>query len=225
MKKILISTIVILAAATFSEVSAQVAPPGGSDSDLRDTNIKGRSNELERIDRDARKESSRKKDKSKGSQPTPPPEDKLAVKYGEIKTDYEQIQMSHDSIIKAYNSDSKIDYSQISKFSLEINQSAARLNSNLFPASPVKTPDAGKAKNSDKTKNEKTDQEVKKPMSIKDLIVDLGDNINSFATSPMFQNLRAVDPAVSEKAKSNLDKIIEQSTLLSAEAAKMAAEK
>ena len=67
MKKILILTIVIFAAA-FSEVSAQIAPPGGSDSNLRDTDIKGRSNELERIDRDARKETSKKKDKSKGNQ-------------------------------------------------------------------------------------------------------------------------------------------------------------
>ncbi|MEP6925875.1 MAG: hypothetical protein ABI954_15515, partial [Pyrinomonadaceae bacterium] len=173
------------------------------------------------------KETSKKKDKSKGSpaaQP-PPAEDKLAAKYGEIKIDYEQIQMSHDSIIKTYNSDGKIDYSQISKSSSEINTSAARLNSNLFPAPPVKTPDAGKVENSDQTKDEKTDQEIKKPTSIKDLIVDLGDNIGSFTTSPMFQNLRTVDPAVSEKTKSDLEKIIQLSALLSAKAEKMAAEK
>ncbi len=225
MKKIFISTMVILAAAAFSEVSAQVTPAGGGDTNLRDTDIKGRSNELERIDRDARKESSKKKDKSKGDTPAPPPEDKLAAKYGEIKTDYEQIQMSHDSIIKAYNSDSKIDYSQISKFSSEINKSATRLNSNLFPAPPVKTPDAGKVESSNQTKGEKTNPETKKTTPIKDLIVDLGDNISNFTTSPMFQNLRAVDPAVSEKTKADLEKVIELSAQLDVEAAKMAAEK
>ncbi len=63
MKKIIVLTIVVLATG-FSNVFAQVTPPGASDKDLRDTNIKGRSNELERIDRDAKKEASKKKDKS-----------------------------------------------------------------------------------------------------------------------------------------------------------------
>ena len=225
MKKVFISTIVILAA--FSAVSAQIAPSGAGDSDLRDTNIKGRSNELERIDRDARKETSKKKNKSKVNQAAeqPPAEDKLAAKFAEIKTDYEQIQLLHDSIIKAYNVDGKIDYAQIGKSSAEINKSAVRLNSNLFPDSPAKTPPAGKVESSNSAKDEKTDKNPQQPKSVRDLIVDLGDNINSFATSPMFQNLRAVDPAVSEKAKSDLDKIIEESALLNTEAEKMAAEK
>lgn len=55
MKKIIILTATILATATFSTVYAQVTPAGAGDKDLRDTNVKGRSNELERIKRDAGK--------------------------------------------------------------------------------------------------------------------------------------------------------------------------
>jgi hypothetical protein len=222
MKKIFILTIVILAATAISQVSAQVMPPGGSDRDLRDTNVKGRSNELERIDRDARKEAAKKKNKSEVNPAAPQPEDKLAAKYDEIKTDYEQIQLSQDSIIKAYQGEGKIDYSQISKFSSEINKSALRLNSNLFPVPLVKKSDAeGKVENSDQKNGNKTDQEIKKPKSVGDLIVELDNTIGSFATSPMFQNLRVVDAAVSEKTKSDLEKIIELSQLLNMEAAKM----
>ncbi|MDQ3062098.1 MAG: hypothetical protein M3R14_04445, partial [Acidobacteriota bacterium] len=43
------------------------------------------------------------------------------------------------------------------------------------------------------------------------------------ATSPMFKNLRVVDPTVSEKTRLNLERIIELSGLLDAEARKMAA--
>ncbi len=221
MKKIIFFTVVVLAG--FSNVYAQVTPAGAGDKDLRDTNVKGRSNEIERIKRDAEK--SQKSNKNKTAQnpaAEQPAKDKLAAKYDEIKTDYEQIQLSQDSIIKAYQSSDKIDYGQIDKFSSEINKSAMRLNLNLFPPA-VESTDSKKVENSEAKKEGKAEKEKKTPKSVRDIIVDLDNTIGSFATSAMFQNLRVVDPAVSEKTKLDLERIIELSGLLNAEARKMAA--
>lgn len=219
MKKLFILSAILLATA-FLNVSAQVTPPGAGDKDLRDTNVKGRSNELERIDRDARKEAAKSKNKNTVTVTNEPAEDALAAKYADIKTDYEQIQMAQDSIIKAYQSSGKIDYAQISKLSQDISESARRLNTNLFPA-PIENTAAVKAKIADTPKEEKTEKETKKPKSVRDLIVDLDKHIGSFATSPMFLNLRAVDPAVADKTKLDLEKIIELSATLNAEAGKL----
>lgn len=227
MKKIFILTVMILATAAFSTVSAQVTPAGAGDKDLRDTGVKGRSNELERVDRDAKKEAAKKKNKNNKSEPTPAvtieqqPEDKLAVKYDEIKTDFEQIQLSQDSIIKAYLSGAKIDYEQIGKFSSEINKSANRLNSNLFPLIAAEIPLAEKVETSGAKEKVKTEKELKTSRSVREIIVDLDNAIGKFAVSPMFQNLRTVEPSVSEKTKLDLEKIIELSELLDAEARKM----
>jgi len=94
-----------------------------------------------------------------------------------------------------------------------------RLSSNLFPA--VEIPDAEKEKKQDDTK-----EEASKPAkSVRDLIIDLDNTIGSFASSPMFKNLRMVDETVSEKARLNLEKIIELSAALTAEAQKVNAGK
>ena len=127
------------------------------------------------------------------------------------------MQMSQDVVIKTYQGTGKIDYVQIGKSALEINKSATRLNSNLFPA--AETPDAEK----EEKKQVKKERETKPAKSVRDLIVDLDNAIGSFATSPMFQNLRIVDPAVSAKAKLSLEKIIELSAQLNTEARKLQA--
>ena len=222
MRRIIILAIAILVTATFSNVSAQVAPAGGSDSNLRDTNIKGRSNELERIDREARKEAAKKEAAKKKGKSAEQSKDELAAKYDDIKTDYEQIQMSQDAIIRAYQSSGETNYAQIGKSASEINRSAIRLDSNLFPAPTAANTDEKKQKNNE-AKKEEPAKEIKATKSVSDLIVDLDNAIGSFATSPMFQNLRSVDPEVSAKAKSELGKIIELSAMLEAGAGKKSA--
>lgn len=208
MKKLFILTAFICSTAICSNIYAQqTPPPGAGDKDLGDKNIKTRSIELERVERDANKT-----DKPAVDSPSATTEDKLAAKYGEIKTDYEQIQLSQDNIIKAYQSGNKVDYAQISKSAMEINKSAMRLHSNLFPAPIVENTDAKK-----EVKKEEPKKETK---SVRNLIVELDNSIGNFAMSPMFQNLRTVDAAVSEKAQTDLDKIIELSATLGAEAKK-----
>jgi hypothetical protein len=218
MKKLsLLSTFIIATAIGSNVYAQQIAPPGAGDKDLGDKNIKTRSIELERVDRAAKKGKT-----NPANATTTPAEDRLAVKYSEIKTDYEQIQKSQDVVIKTYQGTGKIDYAQIGKSALEINTSAIRLNSNLFPESESKDLETKKEMNETvKSQKEAEEKEPKKTKSVRDLIVDLDNTIGSFATSPMFQNLRTVDAAVSEKAKLDLEEIISLSAALNSEARKM----
>lgn len=217
MKKIIIVTAFVCSTAICSNIfGQQAAPPGAGDKDLRDNNVKTRSVDLERVDRDARKSG------SDGTSTTAPKEketeDQLAARFGEIKTDFEQVQLSQDAVIKAYQSSSKIDYAQIGKSASEINKSAMRLNKNLFTAIAAETPDAQKGNKQE----EKKETETKPSKTVRDLIVELDNSIGKFAASPMFQNLRLIDPRVSIKARMELNNIIELSAMLGAESQKMA---
>src|SRR5687768_8936937 len=102
MKKIILSFFVIFAASVFSSVFAQVAPPGAGDTDLRDNSVRSRSNEIERIKRDADK-----------TAPDSPMNSEIDAKYPEIKEDFEGMQISQAAIIKAYSTGDNIDYKQI----------------------------------------------------------------------------------------------------------------
>jgi hypothetical protein len=220
MKKIMLLTALVLSIGIYSNLFAQQSPsvttPSVSgDKSLRDMDAKTRSIDLERVKRDADKPGKSATDPAKNTTATA--EDKLAAKYAEIKTDYEQIQLLQDAIIKAYQGSGKIDYAQISKSAVDMNKSAVRLSANLFPA--AESPDVEKGEKKESTK----EKETKPAKSVRDLIVELDSTIGSFATSPMFQNLRVVDALISEKAKLDLEKIIELSALLYGESQKMAA--
>ena len=213
MKKTIILTALIFATAICSNIfGQQAAPPGAGDKDLGDKNIKTRSIDLERVDRDAA---------GTNSAPTSPNvgvEDKLAAKYTEIKTDFEQIQLSQDAIIKAYQGSGKVDYAQISKSAAEMNKSSQRLDSNLFPGKISENSDVGDLDK--EKKNEKTEPNPSK--SVRDLIVELDNTIGSFAASTMFQNLRLIDPKVAIKTRLDLKRITDLSAELNAEARKSA---
>jgi hypothetical protein len=209
MKKISLIAAFLFASAFCLSVQAQVAPPpGAGDRDLRDTNVKGRSNELERIDREAKKN---KKDSNRSKNQTE--EDKLALKFTEIKEDYETIQTSQTAVTDAYTTGAKIEYGQIAKSAAEVNKSAQRLKANLFP------PPAEKSREKTDEKNE--EQPISK--SVRDLIIDLDNAVGAVVSSPMFQNLRVIDPKVAEKTKSDLETVIKLSDALRKEAEKQSA--
>lgn len=198
MKKFILSVVVIFAASFVSTVVAQVEPPAGAgDTDLRDNNIRMRSTDLERVKRDA--------DKANSSSPM---NSEIDTKYPEIKEDFEGIQLSQAAIVKAYSTGESIDYKQIETASETINKNAKRLDSNLFSSKL------------DKKEKSKKDEE-KKTESLRDLIVELDNAIGDFVSSPMFQNLRVVDPEVAKKAQMNLANIRELSEKVSKEAGKM----
>lgn len=216
MKQVMLLTVIISLTSICSGVYAQTETPAGAgDKDLRDTNIKKRSIEMERIERDAKKTGKT----AKGSAAAKREEDKLAARYDEIKTDFEQIQMSQDAIIKAYQGAGKINHAQIGKSALEINESAVRLDVNLF--SLIAEEGKGKKEKNEEKKREKTEKETKPEKTLRDLIIELDVAVGRFVTSPMFQNLRIVDAAVSAKARLDLEKIIELSAQLDAEAQKI----
>ena len=197
--KLLLSFVVLLASA--ASLSAQIAPSVNGDKDLRDTDIKRRSAEMDRIERESKKG---------GQKPTAATEeDKLAAKYEEIKTDFEQIQKSQDKVIETYRKGQKVDYAQIGVSASEINQSALRLRANLFPAD--------NQKKAEKESAAQTAGETKRK-NMRDLIVELDVAIGRFITSPMFANLRVVEAETAKKAGADLRQIIELSAQLEAEA-------
>jgi|GEM_PF-594608 len=208
MEKTALAAAFLFAFVLYSSVQAQVTPPpGAGDKDLRDTNIKGRSNELERINREAKKN---KKDGNQSKNQTE--EDKLALKFTEIKEDYETIQTAQTAVTDAYTTGAKIDYGQIAKSAAEVNKSALRLSANLFP------PPAEKSKEKKNEKKDGTIEEKPIPKTVRDLIIDLDNAVGAVVSSPMFQNLRVIDPKVAEKTKSDLETVIKLSDALQKEA-------
>lgn len=191
MKNLALSTFLFFCFAVFADVAAQ-----NSDADLRDNNIRMRSNDLEQTKRDAAKNNS-----GSASQMNY----EIDKKFPEIKDDYEGIQLAQDAIVKAYTTGEKINYEQIEKSAKEVNKNAERLRSNLFISEA-------------ETKKEKDEKKIK---SVKDLIVDLDKAVGAFVASAMFQNLRVVEQKTADKAQTHLAQIIKISRELSREAGKM----
>jgi cell fate (sporulation/competence/biofilm development) regulator YlbF (YheA/YmcA/DUF963 family) len=185
----------------FSSIAFSQVPTPVINNEIRDnTSIRSREIELERVKRDSRKPNLTEDSSGR------------TIKYAEIKKDFESIQKLQNQIVKTYTTGKKIRYEEIGKLSLEINKSALRLNSNLFVTS-----------NTEKTElKEEKKAETKVLKSVRDLIVDLDNSIGSFAKSPMFQNLKIVDPTISEKTGNNLAQIIKLSAALNQASDKMA---
>lgn len=202
MKKSILLFFMIFAAAIFTNVSAQrETPAGAGDKNLRDENIRMRSIDLERTKKDAAKTNTASNTATMNSE--------IDKKYPEIKEDFEGIQNNQDAIVKAYTTGEKIDYKQIKTSAEALNKNAKRLDENLFEP------------RTEEKKKESKDIKEEKTKEIKDLIVDLDNAIGNFVSSPMFANLRVVDPEVAGKARHDLEKIAEISLMLAKEADKM----
>ena len=107
----------------FSAISAQQDPPAGAgDKNLEDRNVKSRSIELERVKRDAEKQN-----------PKNPTQGVPAVKFQEIKEDFEGLQLRQDEIRKIYTEGKQIDTAKIAVVAGVMNANATRLLGNLFP--------------------------------------------------------------------------------------------
>jgi hypothetical protein len=185
-----------------SGIYAQVgiAPPGSSDKNLEDRDIKGRSVELERIRRDAGKP-------DQNAQPQQIPKER----FEEIKQDFENIQRLQNEIITAYTMSKQINYAKISSDAGEINKSSVRLGSNLFPIIDKK--DKKKSK-----ENTVADSPI--PQDIKGIIVELDNTLAAFVGNAMFTNPQVVNSADHAKAQADIEKIIRLSAALNQEAEK-----
>lgn len=195
MKKIISLIPFLLVLAAFSNIFAQ--PPGGgsmpggaSDSNLRDDNIRLRSVELERIKKEAEKQDASKVFGINS---------KIDTKFGEIKEDFEGIQVSQAAIVKAYTTAKDIDYALITNAAKKINKDGKRLDTNLFSA---------KFDVEESNTKSKADQ---KKLDLKLLIIELDNAIGDFVASKLFLNLRVVEAEVAKKARIDLLHIIRTS--------------
>lgn len=177
--------------------------PGAGDKDLGDRNIKDRSMELERIKREMYKEDSRF------------PEDARQMNVARIKKDFERIQVVFDTgIVRTYRMSNPMDYGKISESASELRERALRLRSNLFP-------DLSK-KNKEEAAGVAAAKLVGSPSEVvRNLIIGLNGSLAAFVASPIFQNIKVVDPGASEKARLDLETVIAQSLELSEKARKM----
>lgn len=185
----------VLSASLFSASSifAQISPTPVINNEVRDeSSIRRRSMELERVKRDA--DAPKFQENSKGQN----------IKFAEIKEDFENIQKLQAQIVKTYTSDKQINYKKISDSATEISKRATRLDLNLFLPKTAK--------------NEKIKKEEVKQKSLKDLIIELDNEIGDFINSPIFKNSSLVDSKISEKSQNDLEKIIKLSELLAQEA-------
>jgi hypothetical protein len=205
MRNLIVPVVVLFVAAAFTTALGQPptggsTPGGKSDTTLRDDNIRLRSVELDRIKREADKQS---------------PDGftainkKIESKFTEIKEDFEGLQIAQTAVVTAYTTGKTIDYKLIASSSKDINKHARRLDSNLFSSKfelEEKKPEDGK---------------VQPKPAIRDLIVELDNAIGSFVTSKLFTNLRVFDQPVAKQARIDLAHIIRISELLVNEAEKM----
>ena len=197
MSKHLFLAAVLIITSTLSSVVAQEhgPPAGGSDRNLREeaSPIKGRSNEMERVKRDAEKPERREG-----------PESRPAPNFSEIKEDFERIQLINNDVLQANASSGKLDYQVISESAAELKKRAVRLKSNLFP------PESGKK--SKEAKPAPEDQELTSLLAL------LDNSITTFTHSPIFQNAKVVNPDDSTNAQKELENIIKLSTRIVSEA-------
>lgn len=195
-KRLFFAAILVIVSIPYSAAVAQDhgPPAGGSDKNLRDSgsDLKGRSNEIERVTRDAKKPESRRS------------ENPATPNFEQIKEDFERIQIINGDVLQAPVSSSGHNYERISESASELNTRAIRLRSNLFPP-----------KSSKESKEKQTQAEEQ---DLKSLLTSLDDSINSFTHSPIFQNTKVMTPEDSANAQKNLDAIIKISARIRNEA-------
>lgn len=191
--RLLLVALALVAVAFVSTTQAQ--PPNTSglgDKTFKDEDtVRARSAELERISRDAKKPDRKAE---------PSPEEKFL----QIKEDFERIQIVNGDVLQS----ARTDNARLAEAAGEVHKRATRLSSNLFPPDPRKKPKA--------EVKEETDAR-----DLKALLAALDGAIDRFIHSPIFQNIKVVNPQDSAKARQELDEIIKLSARVEREAARL----
>ena len=179
-----------------SSILAQISPTPVINNEIRDpTSMRMRSIELERVKKDANKVR------------LDEPSKEQAIKFAEIKEDFENIQKLESEIVKIYESGTLINFNKISDLATELSKKAVKLDGNLF---------IPKSDKQDKS----NDKDTIKTKSVRNLIIELDNEIGNFVLSPIFTNNKLVDSKISEKSQTQLEKIIKLGEILSIEAKK-----
>lgn len=123
------------------------------------------------------------------------------VALGKVKEDYEKIQAANNDILRMLSAEKGLDYKVIADASAEIRKRAGRLRSYLVTLQIV-------TDNKDRKKNLNEIELVE----IRASLLSLDASIFSLIGSPIFQEFgKVVDVNSSEKARNDLDNIIELS--------------
>jgi hypothetical protein len=172
-------------------VFAQVSPTPVINNEMRDiSSTRRRSLELERVKREADQISLQTISREE------------PVKFSEIRADFEELQKLENEIVKTYKSGQKINFKKISDLATECSKKAIRLDANLFIPKSKKLAKAD-SKDPFETKN------------VRDIIIELDNEIGNFVESPIFTNNKIVDSKISEKSHLVLENIIKLSETLS----------
>jgi hypothetical protein len=199
---LLMSMVCLLAFAVDVNAQSRQAPPGSSDKNLEDRNVKERSVELEKIARDAKKP-------KKGADP----DTVSAARFEEIREDFENIQNFQTGIVDAYTKGAAVDYVKIAENAAALHKSALRLNGNLFP-------DAENKKKSKKSVEGGKESADSLPADVKTLIVEMDNTLGTFVNNPMFTNPTVVNAGDNARAKADLGKLIRLGAVLRESAGK-----
>lgn len=186
MIKQLFIAFILLVASVLSAHAQGAAEQAAKAARDRFSDIKNRSVEIERMKRDAGKRSAR---------------NDSAVKFPEIKEDFEEIQKLNADLFKISDAEPASNYAAIAKLATEINRRAARLQSNLF--SPNDEHDA-----ESKNKESKSKRAAQKASEIKTLLANLDKSVNKFVHNAMFRNVKIVNSEDSLAAQNDLAAIV-----------------
>src|SRR4051812_20387559 len=113
-RHMILLTVLLLGAGSYTSVISQLPPPGAGDRSLENRSIKDRSNELERVKRDADKLDTSNQQSAEMS----------PAKFQEVKEDFENIQRLEDEIVKIYTTGKQIDFLKISQNAAGISKSS-----------------------------------------------------------------------------------------------------
>jgi hypothetical protein len=195
-KHLLLSIVIVLVATLAVAGQAHVPPAGASDKNLRDStsDVKGRSNELERVKREIEK-------------PASETATNTAPGFSQIKEDFERIQIINSDVLQVNAPQGIPRHEQIAEAAAEMERRALRLKTSLFAPKPVK-----QAK--EKAPNP-PEQESKA------LLPALDQAIADFTHSPIFQNTGIADAEDIANAQKELEKIIKLSGDIKVEAARL----
>jgi|SRR6185503_2698639 len=199
-KQLFLAAVLVLTPTLITSAVAQDhgPPAGGSDRNLKDSvsDVKNRSIEMDRIERDAKKAESRVREDKRESPAAP--------NFEQVKEDFERIQIINGDVLQAPATIAKPDYERISESAAEIQKRATRLKSNLFPP---------------KSKKQKKEIEPgPEDQELKSLLTLLDKSLSSFTQNPMFQNTKVVTPQDSTDAEKELEAVINISGRITNEA-------
>jgi hypothetical protein len=161
------------------------------------SDIKNRSNELERMRREA---------------DTPVRSENHEIRFPEIKEDFEQIQLINGDVLQPQAALSNPDLQAVYQAASEIKKRALRLHSNLFTTDTKK-----------KFKIKAGNADDNAPVfDLKTGANELDIAIATFVKSSMFQNIQVVNSEDSQRAQKELENIVKLSAAIERQSARHA---